>query len=376
MSDETVTEIAASVESAVENTNISAADFAVRRLGQMKAAQPTEEVAEVPAEPNVEETAQESTEANESEQPEETEGGQEAGNSEGTEQEETESSSEDVLSQLDLDDMSEEDLRELSEKLGSRAVARFGELTAKRKAAEERIAILESKMRESGETKEPAPKVQNNPFSSLDTIESVQEKYDEVNSVIEWAEETLFNADGYGPEDVVTTVGDKEMTKAEVRKALMNSRKSRDKFLPAQMQVIQDSIKGEQLKDGFQAKAIEELPWLSGEDNDVRHQYNAIMQDKRVESMLKDLPPDVSAQMPYLMAHAANSLYGRKLIKEEKPKASPKLNPPASVKSVAAQSEQPQDPTKKAISKLVEQYRASGDKSDFIKFRTQQLKNQ
>jgi hypothetical protein len=53
----------------------------------------------------------------------------------GTEQEETpaEEPAEDVLSQLDLDDMSEADLRELSEKLGSRAVARFGELTAKRK---------------------------------------------------------------------------------------------------------------------------------------------------------------------------------------------------------------------------------------------------
>ena len=44
--------------------------------------------------------------------------------------------------------MSEEDLRELADKLGSRAVARFGELTAKRKAAEERLASLEAKLKE------------------------------------------------------------------------------------------------------------------------------------------------------------------------------------------------------------------------------------
>ena len=49
----------------------------------------------------------------------------------------------DVLSnEVDLENMSEAELRELSEKLGSRAVARFGELTAKRKHAEEQLAAL------------------------------------------------------------------------------------------------------------------------------------------------------------------------------------------------------------------------------------------
>ena len=35
----------------------------------------------------------------------------------------------------------------------------------------------------------------------------------EVNEVIERAEETLFNADGYGPEDVVTEVEGKTWQK-------------------------------------------------------------------------------------------------------------------------------------------------------------------
>ena len=49
----------------------------------------------------------------------------------------------DVLSQVtDLDNLSDSELKDLSEKLGSRAVARFGELTAKRKAAEEKAAKL------------------------------------------------------------------------------------------------------------------------------------------------------------------------------------------------------------------------------------------
>ena len=283
--------------------------------------------------------------------------------------------SEDVLSQLDLDDMSEDDLRELSEKLGSRAVARFGELTAKRKAAEERAAMLEAKLQETPKTLKAPDKVANNPFASLNTVEALQEKAEEVNSVIEWAEETLFNADGYGPEDVVTTVGNNEMTKADVRRTLLNSRKSRDKFLPAQLSNLQAQEQGNQLRKNYASRAIEELSWLSGEDNDTRHQYNSIMQDKRVEDMLKNLPPDASAQMPYLMAHAANSLYGRKPVPADKPKASPKLNPPKSVDSGATKSEKPVNTSAKAVKKLVEQYKSTGDKADFVKYRTQQLKN-
>ncbi len=348
---------------------MTAADFIARRLGQStEVADPEPEVTSVTDE--TEEVTPEIAPPSETGEEKTQEEGDEA---EATEPE-TEATSEDVLSQLDLDDMSEEDLRELSEKLGSRAVARFGELTAKRKAAEERLALLEAKLQETPKTLKAPEQVADNPFASLSTVEALQEKADEVNSVIEWAEDTLFNADGYGPEDVVATVGDKEMTKADVRKTLLNSRKSRDKFLPAQLQTLQAQEQGEQLKQNFDAKAVQELQWLSGEDNDTRQQYNAIMQDKRVETMLKNLPPDVSAQMPYLMAHAANSLYGRKPVPQEKASTSPKLNPPKTVDSVAAQSEKKPDPAKKALQGLVDQYRNSGDKSDFIKYRTQKLK--
>jgi len=354
MTDEIATENSASVETAVENTNITASDFVSRRLGSTPEPTPTED---------------QSTEEVVTEEAPEVESEVDAG------QEETpaEAPAEDVLSQLDLDDMSEADLRELSEKLGSRAVARFGELTAKRKAAEERVSLLEAKMQQAQDPLKAPETVANNPFASLNTIEALQEKAEEVNSVIEWAEDTLFQADGYGPEDVIVTVDGQELTKADVRKSLLNSRKARDKFLPSQLQAVQAQEEGKYLAQSFQAKAVEELAWLSGEDNDVRHQYNAIMQDKRVGEMLKSLAPDVSAQMPYLMAHAANSLWGRTPVKAEKP-ASATLNPPKQVGSVAAATEKSSNIPAKAIQKLAQQYKTSGDKSDFIKFRTQQLK--
>ena len=221
-----VTSEAAQSEETEANTlsNISASEYIQRRLGAMQnQEQPEEEVQETEEAPVVEEEVEEVAEAVD-----------ESATEEVTEEE----SSEDVLSQLDLDEMSDEELRELSDKLGSRAVARFGELTAKRKAAEEKVKALEAELGKQNPL-EKEPEIAENPYSDLNTLEDLQGKAQEINKVIEWAEEVLFNADEYGAQDEITTVEGKGLTKAEVRKSLLNARKSRDKFLPAQLRSIQ-----------------------------------------------------------------------------------------------------------------------------------------
>jgi hypothetical protein len=109
-------EITTANAGAVQNPsgNMSDADFMKFRLGQpQEEEQPKEEVEEVAEtqEPEVEVESEEIAEEAVTEEPEV-------------------ESSDDVLSQLDLDSMSEAELKELSQKFGSRAVARFGELTA------------------------------------------------------------------------------------------------------------------------------------------------------------------------------------------------------------------------------------------------------
>ena len=343
---------------AEQSNNMSMADFVSRRLGQQNEA--TQEEApiveatdEVTEEAEVESTEAEVNEGIVAEQTEEPQG------------------SEDVLSQLDLDEMSEDDLRELSEKLGSRAVARFGELTAKRKAAEAKLKEMEAQLQNNNplETQEVA----NNPYASVDTLEGLQEKAKEVTEVIEWAEETLFNADGYGPEDVVTEVEGKELTKADVRKSLLNARKARDKFLPAQLQKVQRVQQSHQLKEAFDAQAEQELNWLQGEDNDVRKSYEAMIGDPRFNSLREKADPEVAAQLNYLIAHAANSIYGRKPVKET-PKNTT-LTPPKTAGTAASQSEKTVGKSVKALKNLDQQFRQTGNKSDFITLRTLQLKN-
>jgi len=347
-----------STETTASQSNMSAADFINRRLGKQneetqEVAPPVEATDEVTEETEVESPEVEASEEIVAEQTEEPEG------------------SEDVLSQLDLDDMSEDDLRELSEKLGSRAVARFGELTAKRKAAEAKLKEMEAQLQNNNplETQEVA----NNPYASVDTLEGLQEKAKEVTDVIEWAEETLFNADGYGPEDVVTEVEGKELTKSDVRKSLLNARKARDKYLPSQLQTVQRVQQSHQLKEAFDTQAEQELNWLQGDDNDVRKSYEAMIGDPRFDSLREKADPEVAAQLNYLMAHAANSIYGRKPVKEAPKSAT--LTPPKAAISAGASSDKGVNKSVKALKDLNQRFRHSGNKSDFVTLRTQQLKN-
>jgi hypothetical protein len=361
MNNEVTTGNAEPENSTAEKTNITAEDFAIQRLGQ-----PTPEPEEQEA-PEVEEEVADEIATEEVEDTEESD--------ESTEDEESEAESdEQVLSQIDLDDMSEGELRELADKLGSRAVARFGELTAKRKAAEEKLQQIEAKLSaEQSNPLQPKKEVKNNPFDSVDTLEDLQAKATDASNVIEWAEDIMFNADGYEADDVVTEVEGKEMTKADVRNALLQARKARDKFLPARLEEIQKIEQSKQMQEHLSAQAEAELPWMTGEDNDTRREYQAIMQDPRVETLMTSLPADVKAQMPYLLAHAANSIYGRKEVKSAKPKV--RLNPSSTSTPSAAGSEKPASRASKSIKNLSTQFKQSGNKSDFITLRTLQLQN-
>jgi hypothetical protein len=357
MTDEIATADAEAGKISVEKTNISVTDFAQRRIGEMMPKEePKAEAQQETEEPEAEEVETEEVEQEEV---------QETAAEETTEVEE----SEDVLSQLDLDDMSEFHLRELSEKLGSRAVARFGELTAKRKAAEERLAQLESRLKE-----KPNPlqnnKVENNPFSNLDTIEKLQDKAKEVDSIVEWAEDILFESDNYAADDVVTEVEGKELTKADVRKSLLQARKAQKTFLPDQLNTLQVREQGVQMTEAFNQRAKEELSWLEGEDNDLRKQYEATVGDerfKKLKEVLNKEAPEIAPQIDYWFAHATNSIYGRKPVVETK--ASPKLNPPRTGNPASAKSEKSQGRTAKALKELEARFKQTGNAKDFAELR-------
>ena len=271
--------------------------------------------------------------------------------------------------------MSEEDLRELADKLGSRAVARFGELTAKRKAAEEKLTQLEARLKEKPNPLE-TKKVENNPYGNLDTIEKLQQKAAEVDQVVEWAEDLIFESDGYGADDVVTEVEGKEWTKKDVRQSLLRARKAQKTFLPDQLSKVQLRAEGEVLTKQFDSQAKQELSWLEGDDNDLRKQFEATVGDerfKKLKSVLKRESPDIAAQLDYWFAHATNSIHGRKLVGVGK--KSPTLNPPKTGNPASAQSEKGMGRTAKALKELEARFKETGNARDFAALRKLKMSN-
>jgi hypothetical protein len=354
MSDKITTEVADSEPTTALKSNMSPEDFIQSRLGETEEVQVASE--ESPeSEPQLESESEVSEEIADEIESEES----------------TSESSDNVLSQLDLDNLSEDQIRELSEKLGSRAVSRFGELTAKRKKAEERLVELENKLSEN-ELKS-ASKIESNPYSDLKTIDELKSKAEEVNNIIEWAEDVLFNSDGFSPEDTVTEVDGKSITKKQVRTTLQNARKTRDKFLPDQLRSVHKLENAVKMKKTFAEQAENELSWMKGEDNDTRRKYESMIKDPRFVEMEQSVDPEVASQLNYIIAHAANSLYARKTITE---KSTPgRLNPPSNATSSAGTPEKTANKSAKALNEISQRFKTSGSKSDFINLRTLQIKN-
>lgn len=334
MLEEITTADAEAETNSVENNNLSVSEYAAQRIGGN-------------------EDIQEEPESNESE---------EVGSIQ----------SEDVLSQLDLDEMSEEELRELSDKLGSRAVARYGELTAKRKAAEERLAALEKKLNDD-DPLSGNRRVKNNPFDNIENLSDLQAKSDEIAGIVEWAEDLLFESDSYSADDIITEVNGTEYTKSQVRNILKDSRKAEKTFLPDRLKKLQAIEDGEKAEAAFSDRARKELPWLNDEESQTKKKYEQTINDarfKKLKEIAKREAPDVAGQLDYWFAHASNSIYGRKEVGSNNGFA---LNPSSSGVPSSSSPDRRQGSQAKALKDLQARFRQTGNARDFAEIRKLQM---
>ena len=164
------------------------------------------------------------------------------------------------------------------------------------------------------------------------------------------------------------------MTKAEVRKSLLQARKAKKTFIPDQLSKIQAKEQAGNMEVAFKERAKEELSWLDGEDNDIRKQYEATVNDARFQKMKEIVSreaPDVAGQLDYWFAHAANSIYGRKPLAESKP--SMKLTPPKGATTSNANAAKSPSRTAKALKELQSQFKQSGNARDFAALRKLQM---
>jgi len=203
--------------------------------------------------------------------------------------------------EIDLLSLNPEQLQALAKKSRSRLLHRVGELTAQKKALEEKLSSqAESK---------PLPVIpqEENPFRDIESVEGLKAKFAELEKVAEETDNILEEHEDYGAEDIIV-VGDREFTKKEIRKANRNAREAMAKYLPAQHAELARREQRVQMEKHYTGLIPQEVPELANEDSELSKQYKALLSDPLVEQVNK-LVPDLGPQLPYILAHAVRSIH-------------------------------------------------------------------
>lgn len=351
------TPIADGVKESVEEKPMTESDFLSRRIAKLTGTPPPKQAEQAPKEPESVPEAQPEESLTPS-----TEG----------EVKQTEQPKADVLSK-DIAELTDEEIAELAQKGKSGLLKRIAELTAKRKMAEEEAARLKQAIAQQ-QQQLPEPKVENNPYGNIEKFEDLQAKNEEVSGLIDFLEDAMFKSEDLGAEDPAAVVDGRQLTKAEVRDALRNARRARDKFIPAQFKELQARAERMSLEQAFKAQAAKELSWLQGEDNDTRKNFEAMVKDPRLQK-LKERVPELAPQVDYLIAHAANSMFGRRVVEGgiSGVPAKPAINPPSNPRTAAAAPERADARVDKAMQDVKSRFSKTGSTSDWIALRAAQL---
>ena len=144
---------------------------------------------------------------------------------------------------VDLANLSQEDTEALAKELGSSAVKRYGALTAQKKELSEANLQLQQQLHQQlqqSQTAQPAPAETGDdaPFANVYNDQQLATEVENLNGLIEWAEEGLDNEveyDDAGNEYVVKD-GDKTYGKADLKRIRTNARRILRKDAPARKQ--------------------------------------------------------------------------------------------------------------------------------------------
>ena len=227
---------------------------------------------------------------------------------ESEETEAEEETEEEEESEIDLLSLSVEQIQSLAKKGKSRLLQRIGELTAQKKALEEKVQS-QPQVKEVPQDQIPLQ------IREIKTLNELDAKYDDLENTLEVTDELLRQYRDYNPEDIIL-VGEREFTKQQIDDANFNSRKALNKYIPAQRANIQRIAQMEQLKNQYIAAAEEEVPDIKDETSVVGKQFQSLVSDPLIEKLRKQVP-EIGYQIEYILAHAANSINGGTRIKKQ-----------------------------------------------------------
>ena len=267
---------------------------------------------------------------------------------------------------IDLDSLTEDETTALAKKLNASAVKRFGKLTAQKKTlAEQNLALQQQMQQQQTTTANEAPAfLRENALSNVVTDEQLLKEAENLNSLVEWAEESAENEVEYDDEgnEYVAKDGERAYTKSDLRRIKNNARRILRKDVPARQAWIKERLASDQ-------QAVQTFGFLSEPDS---------------EDMALFLQAKESPMYKPLVDHLPNSNYAlglmvkglRQVQKEQaaaeakgKPKAKKPKAPTANAEAAGA----PRTPKgevkgKKALEHAKQKFEASGDMADYTSY--------
>ena len=267
-------------------------------------------------------------------------------------------------SEIDLLSLTTEQIQSLAKKGKSRLLQRIGELTAQKKALEEKIQS------------QPQPQAKSipqdeNPFREVTSFEELKGKYDELERTLETTDEILEEHEDYGPDDIIV-VGDKEFSKKQIRKANRNAKDALTKYIPAQQQHLVKIAQYEQMSKQYSEAAKSEVPEIQDEESEIGKSYKALVSDPLIDR-IKAQVPEIGFQIEYILAHAARSIYGNKKIKTQSAMGSKlKVNPSSTPYGAGAAKSS--SPAKAKVGDAYNRFERSGSPEEWIAARIAKFK--
>jgi hypothetical protein len=271
----------------------------------------------------------------------------------------------DVLSKfnVDLDSLSEEESTALAKQLNASAVKRFGKLTAQKKALAAENQALQEQAQQAQQAPQPASApafLSENALSGASDDQQLLQEVENLNSLIEWAEEGMENEAQYDDDgnEYVVKDADKTYSKADLKRIRNNARKIIRKDAPARQAWIKERTSSDQ-------QAIQTFEFLGDPSSDDYAMFMQVKNSALYKPLVDHLPNSnfaVGLMVKGLRAVQAEQAAAGKPKKTKKPTA-----PAAITEAAPARASGPKGTVKarKSLEAAHAKFQESGAMADY-----------
>ena len=269
----------------------------------------------------------------------------------------------DVLSKfnIDLDSLSEEETKNLAKQLNASAIKRFGKLTAQKNALLAENQELQQQVEQAPVPAEQPAFLKDNALHNVTDVNALTKEVDNLNTLIEWADEGMENEveyDDAGNEYVVKD-GDKTYTKADLRRIKANAKKILRKDAPARQAWIKERQSSDQ-------QAVQTFEFLSDAESEDYKMFMQVKQSPLYKPLVDHLPNSNFALG--LMVEGLKAVKARQANAGQPKKLKKPTAPVASTEAGASKPRSEGSKHKKAIQAAHAKFEKSGNIADYQQY--------